>query len=65
MERGEEVVEEGIEEFKESGRSEEISIIAAVKDPEHESRCPYCSKWVGRLHGGSIYLYVKRAGYWH
>ena len=46
-------VEEGrvvVEEFKESGRSEEISVIADIKDPEHKSRCPYCGEWVGKLH---------------
>ena len=37
-----------------------MDIIADLKDPEHESRCPYCDEWVGRLHGGSIYLYLKR-----
>lgn len=70
MERGEEVVEEGVEaieeveevgeEFKESRKSKKMNIIADLKDPEHKSRCPYCDEWVGRLHGGALYLYVKR-----
>jgi len=36
-----------------------MGVIADVKDPRHESRCPYCDEWVGRLHGGAIYLYTK------
>jgi len=66
MERGGEVVEEGVEvveeveEFEESKESEKIHVIADIKDPEHKSRCPYCSEWVDRLHGGALYLYVKR-----
>ena len=35
-------------------------VIADLKDPEYESRCPYCDEWVGRLHAGALYLYVKR-----
>ncbi|RLI41577.1 hypothetical protein DRO64_07325, partial [Candidatus Bathyarchaeota archaeon] len=31
------------------------------RDPGHENRCSYCSEWVSRLHGGSIYLYLKRS----
>ena len=46
--------------MKGSRSSEKMDIIADLKDPEHESRCPYCDEWVGRLHGGSIYLYPKR-----
>jgi len=53
-----EVVEE-VEEVEESRRSGKMNVVADVKDPEHKSRCPYCGEWVGRLHGGSIYLYVK------
>jgi len=70
MERRGEVVEERVEvvgEVEESGvvveeskESEEISVIADIKDPEHESRCPYCGEWVGRLHGRALYLCVKR-----
>jgi len=37
-----------------------MNIIADLKGPERESRCPYRDEWVGRLHGGSIYLYLKR-----
>ena len=59
MGRGGEVVET-VGEVEESKESEEIHVIADVKDPEHRSRCPYCGEWVSRLHGGSIYLYVKR-----
>ena len=44
----------------ESRKFEEINIIADLKDPEHRSRCPYCSEWIDRLHGGVSYLYVKR-----
>ena len=44
---------------EESKRSEKIGIIADPKDPEHKSRCPYYGEWVDRLHGGSIYLYIK------
>jgi len=33
--------------------------MADIKDPKHESRCPYCDEWVGMLHGGAMYLYVK------
>ena len=40
--------------------SERSMVIADFKDPEHKNRCPYCDEWVGRLHGGSIYLYVKK-----
>ena len=54
-----EVVEEVGEELKESKKSEKMNIIADLKDPEHKSRCPYCDEWVGRLHGGALYLYVK------
>ena len=50
-----------VEEFKESRKSEKVNVIADIKDPEHKSRYPYCGEWVGRLHGGSIYLYVKRS----
>jgi len=67
---GGEVVEEGVEaigeveevgeEFEESRKSKKMNIIADLKDPEHKSRCPYCDEWVGRLHGGALYLYVKR-----
>jgi len=70
MERGEEVVEERVEtvgeveevgeKFEESRKSKKMNIIADLKDPEHKSRCPYCDEWVGRLHGGALYLYVKR-----
>jgi len=66
MGRGGEVVEERVEvveeveEVEESKRSEEIHVIADLKDPEHKSRCPYCGEWVGRLHGGALHLYVKR-----
>jgi len=49
-------VEERVEEVK---KSEKMNIIADVKDPEHRSRCPYCDEWVGRLHGGALYLYIK------
>jgi len=41
---------------------QKANIIADLKDPEHKSRCPYCDEWVGRLHGGSIYLYMKDGG---
>ena len=54
-----EVAEERVEAIEVVEESEEIHVIADVKDPEHKSRCPYCGEWVGRLHGGSIYLYVK------
>ena len=54
------VVEEAGEGFKESKKSEKMNVIADLKDPEHRSRCPYCDEWVGRLHGGALYLYVKR-----
>jgi len=53
-----EVVEE-VEGVEESRRSGKMNVVADVKDPEHKSRCPYCGEWVGRLHGGALYLYVK------
>jgi len=37
-----------------------MNIIVDLKDPKHKSRCPYCDEWAGRLHGGLIYLFVKR-----
>ena len=40
-------------------KSEKMHIIADLKDPEHESRCPYCDEWMGRLHAGALYLYTK------
>jgi len=53
-----EAEESGVE-VEESKRSEEMNVIADLKDPEHRSRCRYCGEWVGRLHGGALYLYVK------
>jgi len=49
-------VEEGAEAV---GRPKSMGVMADVKDPRHESRCPYCDEWVGRLHSGAIYLYAK------
>jgi len=43
-------VEEGAEA---ASRPKSRGVMADVKDPRHESRCPYCDEWVGRLHGGS------------
>jgi len=70
MGRGGEVVEERVEvvreaeesgvEVEEAKESEEMNVIADLKDPEHRSRCRYCGEWVGRLHGGALHLYVKR-----
>ena len=61
IEEVEEVGESGVvvEEFEESRKSKKMNIIADLKDPEHKSRCPYCDEWIGKLHGGSIYLYTK------
>ena len=50
------MVKEGAEA---ASRPKSMGVIADVKDPRHESRCPYCDEWVGRLHGGAIYLYTK------
>jgi len=51
--------EEAITKADEVEKSEKMHIIADLKDPEHESRCPYCDEWVGRLHAGALYLYTK------
>jgi len=51
--------EEGI---REARKSEKMHIIADLKDPNHESRCPYCDEWMGRLHAGALYLYTKHDG---
>jgi len=52
--------EEAVEERAEAiGRPKSRGVMADVKDPRHESRCPYCDEWVGRLHSGAIYLYTK------
>ena len=51
--------EEAITKADEVKKSEKMHIIADLKDPEHESRCPYCDEWVGRLHAGALYLYTK------
>jgi len=51
--------EEAITKADEVKKSEKMHIIADIKDPEHESRCPYCDEWVGRLHAGALYLYTK------
>ena len=65
IDRGEEAVGEGVEKVEtvtrvgEVKKSEKMSVIADLKDPEHRSRCPYCGEWVGRHHGRSIYLYTK------
>ena len=52
-------VEESRADVEEAGKSERMCVISDVKDPRHESRCLYCDEWVGRLHGGAIYLYTK------
>ena len=53
-------VEGAVEERAEAAsRPKSMGVMADVKDPRHESRCPYCDEWVGRLHGGAIYLYTK------
>ena len=54
------VEEETITKADEVQKSKKMNVVADVKDPEHKSRCPYCDEWVGRLHGGALYLYVKR-----
>ena len=54
--------EEAITKADEVEKSEKMHIIADLKDPEHESRCPYCDEWVGRLHAGALYLYTKHGG---
>ena len=53
-------VVEAITRVEEVQKSKKMNVVADVKDPEHKSRCPYCDEWVGRLHGGALYLYVKR-----
>jgi len=54
-----ETVEEARKRAAGSEKPERMNIVADIKDPRHESRCPYCDEWVGKLHAGSIYLYVK------
>ena len=54
------VEEEAITKVEEVQKSKKMNVVADVKNPEHKSRCPYCDEWVGRLHGGALYLYVKR-----
>ena len=51
--------EEAIAKADEVKKSEKMKIIADSKDPQRESRCPYCDEWVGRLHAGALYLYTK------
>jgi len=60
--RGEKIegVEGAVEEGAEAAsRPKGKGVMADVKDPRRESRCPYCDEWVGRLHSGAIYLYIK------
>jgi len=59
MKRGREAVGDSGIVVEGSRRSEKMNIIADLKDPEHKSRYPYCGEWVGRLHGGTMYVYFK------
>jgi len=57
--------EEAITKADEVKKSEKMHIIADIKDPNHESRCPYCDEWVGRLHAGALYSTQSMGDYTH